>query len=256
MPKKIEESSLKKIVKKYKLLSLIHGIILKPYSFFNRKLMYPLVEKHRLKNKLKHVDKINIGCGKDIIEDWLNFGLYSDLEIPYGTIKIIDGISVLHFDATEELLIDVETVKYIYASHFIEHISFAEGITMLERYYKIMKKGGVIRFTTPDLESWVRNYYENNVNFFENYKNTCIRLNVENISLVKTKGEIFMSEIYNWGHKWNYDFESIKHVLEKAGFSQVTKKKASESLIPDIAKIESKNGGRFSENFYVEAIKE
>jgi len=74
-------------------------------------------------------------------------------------------------------------------------------------------------------------------------------------SIAKTKGEIFMSQVHGWEHKWNYDFESMKHVLEKVGFSQTTKKKAFESSIPDIKEIEPYREIRIFETAYVEAIK-
>ena len=216
--------------------------------------MYPLINKYRLKNKLSNMDKINVGCGSDTIRGWVNLGLYSDLDIPYGTTKIIKGALVLNFDATEDLPVGEETVKYIYASHFIEHLSFIEGISVLERFYKIMKKGGVIRLATPDLELWIKNYYENNADFFGKYKNLC--LTAEGRTLVKTKGEIFMSQVCNWGHKWNYDFESMKHILEKIGFSQVAKKRVFESFIPDIKEIEPNEESRILESLYVEAVKQ
>lgn len=246
-------SSLKKFVKKYKLLSLTCRAVLNFYFFINHRLIYPLINKRRLIHKLKHVDKLNVGCGDEMIEGWLNIGLFPDGEIPYGTIKIINGALVLHFDVTEELPIDAGVVRYVYASHFIEHLGFAEGIAVIERCYKAMKKGGVIRLTTPDLELWIKNYYEDNFDFFRKYKNICF--NAKDQSLVETKGEIFMLQLYDWGHKWNYDFESMKHILEKIGFSQVTKKKAFESLIPDIKKIEPGGEGRLLESLYVEAVK-
>jgi len=225
--------------------------LLKILNEISSKCMYHLINKRRLSKKLEGIDKLNIGCGNTLLKGWLNIGLFPR-SFHYGSTKLQEGALVLHFDMIEELPIPEDSIKYLYASHFIEHLKFQDGIKVLERCYKTMKKGGIIRLTFPDMELWIKNYYEDNLEFFEKYKNIFLG---GNNSIAKTKGEIFMSQVHNWGHKWNYDFESIKHILEKIGFSQVTKKKVFESLIPNINDIELKGEGRLIETCYVEAIK-
>jgi len=202
--------------------------------------------------KLDNVKKLNVGCGERIIKGWLNVGLFNHEEHPYGKIKIKDGAEVLNFDMTKELPIRKGSIEYIYSSHFIEHITFRQGMKFLERCFYYLKEGGIIRITFPDLELWVKNYYENNHIFFKKYK-SIFRGGAE--SILETKGEIFMSQIHNQNHKWNYDFESMKHILEKAGFSQIEKKRAFESCIQDIYDIEPGWMGRLMETCYVEAKK-
>ena len=64
-----------------------------------------------------------------------------------------------------------------------------------------------------------------------------------------------MSQVNNWGHKWGYDFESMKRILEEAGFTDVKMKKPYESIIPNIKTIEPGSEGRLLETAYVEAKK-
>ncbi|HWQ95761.1 MAG TPA: hypothetical protein VN368_00160, partial [Candidatus Methylomirabilis sp.] len=70
-----------------------------------------------------------------------------------------------------------------------------------------------------------------------------------------TKGEIFTGQIHGYRHKWYYDFESIKDILERAGFSNITVKQLYESSMPDIIKLEPDSEGRLLETIYVEAEK-
>jgi len=203
--------------------------------------------------ELEGMDRLNIGCGDHCIRDWLNISLWRNEEIPYGTTKKIRGAVVLHFDVTNGLPLPRNSVKYVYASHFIEHLKFQEGIKFLKRCHKVMKKDGIIRLTFPDLEMWIRNYYEDNMKFFRDYSRLVKPYN--EISGLKTKGEIFMSQVHNWGHKWNYDAESMKHILEKAKFRETETRKMFESRIPDIRKIEPSNPTRLLETAYVEAVK-
>jgi predicted SAM-dependent methyltransferase len=245
--------SIKTIARKYKMLVTFYRIINNSFSVMNRKFMYPLFNQHRLKQKLKGIDKLNLGCGLDLLRGWLNIGLFPDLEIPYGTVKMKKGALLLNFDLTQELSIQEKSIKYIYASHFVEHISFKDVKKILEWSYKVMEDGGVIRLTFPDLGLWINNYAENNTVFFQKY----YQLTKDNNELpdLKTKGEIFMSQVNNWGHKWGYDFESMKRILEEAGFTDVKMKKPYESIIPNIKTIEPGSEGRLLETAYVEAKK-
>jgi len=114
-----------------------------------------------------------------------------------------------------------------------------------------MKKGGVIWISCPDLRLYAENYVSDNRNFFENspIKKLCV------YDKAVTPGEIFMAKAYDCGksHEWFYDFESLKHVLEISGFSQIRKKSRLESQIPGIEKIELAE--REVETLYVEAVK-
>jgi len=73
--------------------------------------------------------------------------------------------------------------------------------------------------------------------------------------MTETKGEILMSQVHNWGHKWNYDFDSIKHILELAGFKNIQRMKVRESKLSDIKLLESVSPRRTMETCYVEAKK-
>ncbi len=230
------------------------------------------------------VDRVNMGCGTYWIENWLNIGLFSknirlqrlqkrikkvgdryeltfDLkkdtpfEVPifYGTVKKLGNAYLLHFDLTHELPLQAQTIRYVYASHFIEHLRFQEGLTFLQRCYRIMTSGGIIRLTFPNLELWVKNYYENDLEFFQMYYKTFGYLHSG--AELKTRGEILMHHFYNTGHKWGYDIESIQDILERAGFTHITSKAPCESSIPDIENLELRTYGRLMESLYVEAEK-
>jgi predicted SAM-dependent methyltransferase len=198
------------------------------------------------------IDKLNFGCGSDFIDGWLNIGLFNQSEIPYGIIARKNGALVLNLDVTAGLPVEENSIIYAYASHFIEHLSFKEGRLFLERCYKHMRQGGIIRLTFPDLELWVAKYYENDGQFFERYRSIFLG---GVTAQARTKGEIFMSQVHNWGHQWGYDFESISHILSMAGFSQVSRRKVHESAIPDIENLEPISEGRLLETADVEATK-
>ncbi len=201
--------------------------------------------------KIDNVKNLNVGCGEEeLVKGWLNIGLFSEDKIPYGSIISKNGTRVLNFDLTQNLPLPENSIEYVYGSHFIEHLSFNDGLMFLKRMHTVMKKGGVIRQCFPDLELWIKNYYENNNKFFNEYKST-----FSSCKQAKTKGQIFMTQVHAFGHRWGYDFDSMKDSFERAGFSNVAKKKVHESLIPEIKKIEPCWRGRVLETAYVEAKK-
>lgn len=207
-------------------------------------------KKNKVISEINKFDKINIGCGNSYIKDWLNIGIFEEEEISYGDIKKINKASVLHFDMTNKLPIKDSNVNCIYASHFIEHLNFEEGVSLLKRCYSMMNDDAIMRLTFPDMELWIKNYYENNVEFFEKYKNYFLK-----DKKIKTRGEVFMSQVHGWGHKWNWDFESMKHVLGEIGFNNIERKKVFDSKISNIKEIEPSGEGRLMETAYVEVIK-
>ena len=98
---------------------------------------------------------------------------------------------------------------------------------------------------------YARNYIEGNRAFFENklIKEWCA------FKHAVTPGEIFIAKAYDSGgsHKWFYDFDSLSHILEIAGFKRVTKENRLTGRIPDLKEIEPEQ--RELETLYIEAIK-
>ena len=215
--------------------------------FFDRR------TRNKLLTQLQGFDRINIGCGSNPMAGWLNVGLFADEDLPYGcTASTEDGAALLHFDATKGLPFPDNHLRYVYASHFIEHLEFADGVAFLKMCYKTMQKGGVIRLVLPDFGLWVEKYNRNDMEFFTRYKQSYAIL--EKVPL-KTRGEIFSAQIHGFGHKWSYDLESIRDLMLRAGFLNVSQKKAFESAMPDIEKVDVVDIERSAESIYIEGRK-
>lgn len=67
-------------------------------------------------------------------------------------------VILLSLDVRKGLPYKDNTVKYIYASHFLEHFSRKDAEYFLKECYRVMKKGGVIRIVVPDLQAGIKNY--------------------------------------------------------------------------------------------------
>lgn len=84
--------------------------------------------------------KLNIACGLDYQEGYINADLY-----PLENAKI-DQI----FDVKEIPYPD-NSVDEIRALHIIEHFDFYEGQEILKEWYRALKPGGKLVIETPDL---------------------------------------------------------------------------------------------------------
>lgn len=204
-----------------------------------------------LKKQIKRlpIDSLHVGCGDILLKGWLNIRYERREE--YGKIKRANGAFYLNYNLLKMWPFENDSIQYIAGSHFIEHLDLNQGIRFLKEAFRVLKKGGVIRLSCPDLNIYARNYIENNQKFFENkwIKEWCTFKNAV------TPGEIFIAKAYDSGgsHKWFYDFDSLKHILETAGFQKVRNEGRLTGCVPDLEKIEPP--ARELETLYVEALK-
>jgi predicted SAM-dependent methyltransferase len=123
---------------------------------------------------------------------------------------------------------------------------------------RVLRPGGLLRLTIPDLEIYAAKYVAGERAFFE----PIIRKYAENMKknkkkywLVRTPGGVFMSRVVQrfYHHRWMYDFETLKSCLEETGFSKVLKQSCGKSVNPEVGAMDSE--GRSFETLYVEAVK-
>ncbi len=90
--------------------------------------------------------KLNLGCGDVYFDDWVNI----DMESEKADLK---------HDLRSPLPYDDSSADYIYNEHFIEHLTVKEGLVFLSDCYRVLKKGGVLRIATPDLDYLLFRYF-------------------------------------------------------------------------------------------------
>ena len=227
----------------------VRGFFLQAYSYAF--LRYTKWNSRRLQENIvqRNVDKLHVGCGLVLLDGWLNI-LYEPRQ-EYGRVKEKEGRLFLNYNLLKKWPVNDNSISFIAGSHFIEHLDLNHGIRFLKESFRAMRPGGVIRLSCPDLEVYVRNYVEKNMDFFENklIREWCT------FSQAETAGEILAAKAYDSGgaHKWFYDFDSLKHILELSGFRDVKKCRRLEGATPELDMIELSD--RELETVYVEATK-
>lgn len=91
--------------------------------------------------------KLNLGCGRDILEGFLNLDLYADTpEVIAMDIRKLD--------------FDDNTVDQILARDVLEHFSFREINRVLKEWARVLKPGGEIIIRSPSLELQAKAYLD------------------------------------------------------------------------------------------------
>lgn len=94
----------------------------------------------RKKHKTLSLLKLNIGCGEDYIDDYINVDLYAEQKVD------------ARFDISKIPYPD-NSVDEIKAFRVIEHFNFFQIKDILNEWYRVLKPGGKLYLETPDFLS-------------------------------------------------------------------------------------------------------
>lgn len=164
-----------------------------------------LIERHLASSPVR---KLQLGCGSNRLPGWLNSDLFPS------------AADVLHLDATSVFPLPSNTFHFVYSEHMIEHIPYTAGQMMLEECYRVLKPGGTVRISTPDLNFVVGLYQGEKSDLQKAY----IKWSTDNF--VKWAPDASDSYVVNnfvrdWGHQFIYDEKSLSLSLGSARFSNI-----------------------------------
>lgn len=191
----------------------------------------PLYYFYLLKNLIFKTkkDRLHIGCGNNIIHDWINADITPSSEIIVFLQK--------------KLPFRKNSLTRVYTEHVLEHVSYETGLYFLKEVNRVLEKGGVIRIAMPDLDYLV-DAYVNNWKRLE-------WVNWAECSFVKTRGQMMNISFYWWGHKYIYNREDVSRLLHESGFHDFHFAKWGESKYNDLSNLETRKDSKL----IVEAIK-
>ena len=171
------------------------------------------------------IRKLHIGCGRNILADWLN----SDL--------LPSGEGVVPLDATQPFPFESRSFDYIFSEHMIEHISYSQGSGMLIECFRILKEGGKIRISTPDLKFLIDLYTDNESDLKRRYIEWATDKFIPDCPYYHA---IFVINNFmrNFQHVFIYDMDTLRRSMAAAGFSRIAGYPLHESDDPVFRHIE------------------
>ena len=192
------------------------------------------------------IKKLHLGCGRHRLDDWINTD-----SVTNGKNK---GAEFL--DVTEKFPYEDNSIDYIFSEHIIEHISYDEGTFMLGECYRVLKPGGKIRTSTPDLKFLIELYNDDKTDLQKQY----IDYSDKNYRCGGNSDTFVINNfVRDWGHIFIYDEKTLKNSLLSTGFKDITSHNLMESGDEEFRNLENINrqpdGFLQLESFTLEAIK-
>lgn len=143
--------------------------------------------------------RLHIGSGPHHLDGWVNVD-----RNPYpGVDQVLDVTAGLPF----------ENVAFIFAEHFIEHLHYADAVSLFRECRRALRDDGVLRLSTPNLD-WV---------WASHYR----RVLTEEQQVLGAFG--INRAFRGWGHQFLYNWGTLSATLRAAGFDQVVRRRYGES---------------------------
>ncbi|HEY6141724.1 MAG TPA: methyltransferase domain-containing protein [Thermoanaerobaculia bacterium] len=151
---------------------------------------------------------LHLGCGQQVIDGWLNVDVYpSDRRV-----VAFDVRTGLHF-------LDDASIDFIYNEHFFEHFDLRGGRKLLAECRRVLRPGGRMRISMPDLDRVVRRYlagWADGAGEFRDYRRAFF-----GEPLLDTPGELLNLSLRGYEHRFLYAEPDIVRMLEQSGFRNV-----------------------------------
>lgn len=159
---------------------------------------------------IQRAERLHVGCGRSPIAGWLNVDA---LPLP-GVDRVLDVGEGLPF----------EDVSFLYAEHFLEHLSLQEGLAFLRGCRRVLSPQGVIRLSTPNLDWVMKTHYRlGQWSSEEEALVDCLKTN---------------RAFRGWGHQFLYNRQTLTLSLRTAGFEHVSFHSYGQSDRPELSGLE------------------
>ncbi|MEQ1829624.1 MAG: methyltransferase domain-containing protein [Pirellula sp.] len=195
------------------------------------------ISQRRRRKKLQKSRKLRlqIGAGSNVAEGWIS-------------VDIVSGVD-LRLDLRRGLPLTKNSVQYIYSEHFLDHLHYPWGVhRVLKECQRVLEPGGVIRVVVHDAMKYFAAYVQNDNQYFQNLRD--IGANPH-----ETRME-FLNHIFRFNglHQFIYDFETLRSVFLRAGFSDARLSSINASVHPEL-NLDQCSPDRNPQSLYAEAVK-
>jgi predicted SAM-dependent methyltransferase len=141
--------------------------------------------------------RLHLGCGNNVIAGWANVDA-----------DAVDG--VIAWDLRRPLPAPDASFDYVFSEHFIEHVTRDEALRLLRECVRVLRPGGVLRTSTPDLRKLVSEYLAGRLDEWRDVA-----------WLPQTPCRLLNEGMRSWGHQFVYDEPELRLLLAEAGFANV-----------------------------------
>tara|TARA_Y100000310_G_C20641944_1_gene794454 strand:+ start:798 stop:1508 length:711 start_codon:yes stop_codon:yes gene_type:complete len=150
--------------------------------------------------KTNNIIKVQLGCGNDILNGFLNTDLLGEIPI----------------DITKKLPFPNNSVNLIYSNHTVEHIYHKQFKHFLKESHRVLKPGGIHIILTPSIEKLTKSVYHDPL-----AKKKIMEIHTHKGEEVDSATLINRITHMRYMHKFLYDFECINRLAKKYKYHRV-----------------------------------
>jgi predicted SAM-dependent methyltransferase len=171
--------------------------------------------------------RLNIGSSGEHVEGWINADLLRD---PEGR--------CLRMDATESWPFDDGAAEAINSEHVIEHLEREGAAVFFAEASRVLRPGGVIRTSTPDLRGIAQAYLASDP--------ATLAAHRAHGYVARNHADLLNNYLQMHGHRHVYDFETLELLLREAGLEQIERAAYGESRHPVLRGVDTHQMGELS----------
>ena len=148
------------------------------------------------------------GSGSNALAGWFN----TDYDI------VVEG--VYHIDMREPLPFPSGSLDVVASEHCFEHFSYDTGKKILNECFRVLKPGGMLRFSTPDLMQFVK-LFQNAAGETEQQFMTAFFKVTTMPHLKPVPCTTLNAAMREWGHLFLYDRATIHELMVECKFRDI-----------------------------------
>ena len=143
---------------------------------------------------------LDVGARSSHLPGWISLDIDPDEE----TIRV---------DASKPWPFPDGCARAVRAEHMIEHLSWDEAAFCAGEMARVLEAGGLCRICTPDLEGISRAYLDRDPRVLDVHR--------EHGYEAPTWAHLPNNYLRMWGHRFLFDFDALRSLLERAGFQEI-----------------------------------
>ncbi len=193
---------------------------------------------------------IHPGCARKFREGWLNtdrlcmWDQYEHTTEPARISQIArpggETFYYLQHDSSQPYPCVDSTFEWSFSEHFLEHLTVEEAVGWLVEIRRVLRPGGLLRLSTPNLETYMRGYLDPEGRFFAEHRKRLAQVKALGGEAPTRRAWMVNQIFFKWEHCWLYDFEEIRHVAVQAGFpaDQVVEYGFQQGSVEEVAQLD------------------
>ena len=193
---------------------------------------------------MTQADHLQYGCGLSAPPDWMNYDASPSLRLQrLPIIGRARGLGAVRFpaqvrygDIVKGIPVGDASCRAVYCSHVLEHLSLRDFRFALRNTHRLLKRGAIFRLVVPDLRAAAARYLADQSERAAPHFMTETFLGVTERS--RSLGGLLRGWLGNSQHLWMWDYASLRHELELAGFSAARRAQLGDSEDPLFASVE------------------